>query len=582
MGVVQAGGRDSGAAGGGSGVSKHFSEMDMEFFARIKLHRDPFALIVASACPQIFGHEVVKAGLLLGLFGGTPRNHTSSKHAPPRLPGASMTLTATPGDALETSVFGLGVEAALADEPGRASGSKLHVRSDPHVLVVGDPGMGKSQMLKSISNLAPRGVYVCGNTTSTTGLTVTMVRDAVTGDYGLEAGALVLGDQGVCCIDEFDKMSAEHSALLEAMEQQRISIAKAGIVSSLSARTSVLAAANPVGGHYNKGKTIVENLKMSAPLLSRFDLIFILLDKPDEIRDRQLSEHVMAMHDATNRAAAANTHSRVSSQMALTATTQHSRRAFGEDELAVTAPVVTQAAHARAVRVAAMRETQAEHHPAAASSHAPLLGAHGHMDASPIGLELRLRRGVMGIPAAEIVPAPLLRKYVAYARRYCYPAMSSEAAEVLKAFYLTLRRQHSSGDSTPITTRQLESLIRLSEARAKIELRELVTRQDAEDVVDMLKESLFEAVTDDFGVVDFSKTSGMSMGRQVKMFVAALNKAASNRGNPRFTTDDLERFARDMKLSVVSFADFLEVLNQQSYLIRKGPREWQLLTSGLH
>jgi len=123
------------------------------------------------------------------------------------------------------------------------------VRGDPHVLVVGDPGLGKSQMLGATVRAAPRGVYVCGNSTSTAGLTVTLSKDSGTGDIGLEAGALVLADQGCCCIDEFDKMT-EQQALLEAMEQQEISIAKAGIVCSLPARTSVIAAANPIGGHY--------------------------------------------------------------------------------------------------------------------------------------------------------------------------------------------------------------------------------------------------------------------------------------------------------------------------------------------
>jgi len=227
--------------------------------------------------------------------------------------------------------------------------------------------MGKSQMLQAIASVAPRGVYVCGNATTTAGLTVSLHKDS-SGDYALEAGALILGDQGCCCIDEFDKMGADHQALLEgfflcfllfvlcslffvlcslffdvigknvrasmnfcliAMEQQSVSIAKAGICCSLPARTSVLAAANPVGGHYkflisllflllfflffaalaqcealgssllflgfSKAKTVSENLKMGSALLSRFDLIFILMDKPDQDMDQFLSEHVMAV-----------------------------------------------------------------------------------------------------------------------------------------------------------------------------------------------------------------------------------------------------------------------------------------------
>ncbi len=137
---------------------------------------------------------------------------------------------------------------------------------------------------------------MCGSYSSTTGLTVTLLREKGTGDFTLEAGALVLADKGVCCIDEFDKMSKEHSALLEAMEQQTVSIAKAGIVCTLPARASVVAAANPVSGHYDRKKTVSENLKMGAPLLSRFDLVFIILDRPDEIMDKVLSEHVMSLH----------------------------------------------------------------------------------------------------------------------------------------------------------------------------------------------------------------------------------------------------------------------------------------------
>lgn len=151
-------------------------------------------------------------------------------------------------------------------------------------------------MLKHLINVTPRGVYVCGNSTSNAGLTATMVRDSVTNEQTLEAGALVLSDLGICCIDEFDKMTSDMSTLLEAMEQQTISIAKGGIMGSLSARCSVVAAANPVTGHYNRSRTLLENIRVSNAILSRFDMVFLLLDDPDLQRDKKLSEHVMKLH----------------------------------------------------------------------------------------------------------------------------------------------------------------------------------------------------------------------------------------------------------------------------------------------
>lgn len=183
-----------------------FEDKDYWAIKAILSESNVFGLIVNSLCPSIYGHEIVKAGLALSLFGGIQK---------------------------------------FSDNK-----SKIPIRGDPHVLIVGDPGLGKSQMLLAVNNIAPRSVYVCGSYSSTTGLTVSMLKEPGTGDYTLEAGALVLADQGVCCIDEFDKMGEEHQSLLESMEQQCVSIAKAGIVCSLPARTSVIAAANPVGGHY--------------------------------------------------------------------------------------------------------------------------------------------------------------------------------------------------------------------------------------------------------------------------------------------------------------------------------------------
>eukprot|EP01100_Stratorugosa_tubuloviscum_P000096 TRINITY_DN1021_c2_g1_i2.p1 TRINITY_DN1021_c2_g1~~TRINITY_DN1021_c2_g1_i2.p1 ORF type:complete len:769 (-),score=340.00 TRINITY_DN1021_c2_g1_i2:106-2361(-) len=444
-----------------------FTIREMYFIQHLASQKEIFKIIVNSICPSIYGNEVVKAGLTLALFGG------SQKYA------------------YETS--------------------KIAIRGDPHVLVVGDPGMGKSQMLQAVSKLAPRGVFVCGSYSSTSGLTVTLLKEKGSGDFALEAGALVLADQGVCCIDEFDKMSKEHAALLESMEQQSVSIAKAGICCTLPARASVIAAANPVGGHYNRAKTVCENLKMSSAILSRFDLIFILLDKPDQQRDLLLSEHVMAIH--------ANAQTK-SSKKETIANLQNSQQNLNNQQ--------------------------------------------------NIGSRLRITD-----PEFNPIPPQLLRKYIGYARKYVSPPkMTAEASLVLKEFYLTLREQHKSSDSTPITTRQLEAMIRLSEARAKLELREVIIEQDALDVIQIMKESMFDLFQDEFGFVDFSRAGGMSNAAQKKRFVDALMKWSNNHDNI-FSTQQLKFIAEQVEINV-DIDNLIESLNIQNILLKKGSNTYYL------
>ncbi|XP_067421428.1 DNA helicase MCM8 isoform X1 [Emydura macquarii macquarii] len=459
-------------------VCMEFSLKDLYAVQEIQAEENLFKLIVNSLCPTIYGHEIVKAGLALALFGGCQK---------------------------------------YMDDKNR-----IPVRGDPHLLVVGDPGLGKSQMLQAVCNIAPRGVYVCGNTTTTSGLTVTLSRDSTSGDFALEAGALVLGDQGICGIDEFDKMGNQHQALLEAMEQQSISLAKAGIVCSLPARTSIIAAANPVGGHYNKAKTVSENLKMGSALLSRFDLVFILLDTPNEDHDHLLSEHVMAMRAGK------------------------------------------QTVHSSAV----VTRTNAQ------DSNTSILEA---VSNKPLSERLKVMPG----EHFDAIPHQLLRKYVGYARQYVRPKLSPEAAQVLQEFYLELRKQKQGVDSTPITTRQLESLIRLTEARSRLELREKSTKEDAEDVIEIMKYSMLGTYSDEFGKLDFERSqhgSGMSNRSQAKRFVSALNNIAERTYNNLFEFQQLRQIAKELQIKVSDFESFVGSLNDQGYLLKKGPKVYQLQT----
>ncbi|KAM4089890.1 hypothetical protein ACJW30_09G018100 [Castanea mollissima] len=458
-----------------------FSPRDLEFVVKFKEENgsDIFRQILQSICPSIYGHELVKAGITLALFGGV-RKHSKDRN-------------------------------------------KVPVRGDIHVIVVGDPGLGKSQILQAAAAVSPRGIYVCGNATTKAGLTVAVVKDSMTSDYAFEAGAMVLADGGLCCIDEFDKMSAEHQALLEAMEQQCVSIAKAGLVASLSARTSVLAAANPVGGHYNRAKTVNENLKMSAALLSRFDLVFILLDKPDEFLDKRVSEHIMSLHS-------------------------------GHGELSPAAKKLRRDAVSQSAQ-----------------------GINVSVKGGSLVSQWRLdpKKDVDFVP----LPAQLLRKYIAYARTYVFPRMSKPAAEILQKFYLQLRDRNTSADGTPITARQLESLVRLAEARARLDLREEITAQDAMDVVEIMKESLYDKYVDEHGFVDFGRSGGMSQQKEAKRFLSALNKQSELDQKDCFSISEIYSLADRIGLRVPDIDTFVDNLNSVGYLLKKGPKIYQVLSS---
>jgi replicative DNA helicase Mcm len=273
----------------------------------------------------------------------------------------------------------------------------VRIRGDINILLVGDPGTGKSQLLQYAARVAPRGLYTVGRGSTAAGLTAAVVKEGGTGNFILEAGALVLGDKGICCIDEMDKMRDEDRvAIHPAMEQQIVSIAKGGIVATLNARTSILAAANPTLGRYNPYQTIAQNISLPVTILSRFDLIFVLRDLPETEKDVRMAEHILSLHRAA------------------------------------------------------------------------------------------------GTPVTTPITIDLLRKYISYSKRI-NPVITEEVVNSFKDFYVKMRTASLEGgeaSAISITARQLESLVRLAEARAKAHLREEVTVEDAEAVIALMQRSL--------------------------------------------------------------------------------------------
>jgi len=320
-----------------------------------ELAKDPWIhrKLMSSIAPSIYGYDHIKESIMYLLFGGVPKN--------------------------------------LPD---------ITIRGEMNALLIGDPGTAKSQLLQYVARVAPRGLYTSGRGTTAAGLTAAVIREKG-GGMSLEAGALVLADKGIACIDEMDKMRPEDRvAIHEAMEQHTVSVAKGGIVATLNARTAILAAANPALGRYEPHRTVAENISLPVTILSRFDLIFVLRDVPNKEADGKMSEHILEMH----------------------------------------------------------------------------------------------RKGLS--PVEPPIPSDMLRKYISYAKGI-KPVLTQTAVQRLKDFYLAMRSaSEAEGSPVAITARQLESLVRIAEARARASLRKEVLTEDAEAAITIMKRSLEEVGID--------------------------------------------------------------------------------------
>lgn len=330
-----------------------------------------------------------------------------------------------------------------------------HIRGDINVLMVGDPSTAKSQMLRFVLNTAPLAIATTGRGSSGVGLTAAVTTDKDTGERRLEAGAMVLADRGVVCIDEFDKMSdVDRVAIHEVMEQQTVTIAKAGIHTTLNARCSVVAAANPIYGQYDVHKDPHRNIALPDSLLSRFDLLFVVTDDSDEQRDRQISEHVLRMHRYLQPGVEEGTPAVENLQQHL--------------------DVGGEAEESRSTETPVFEKFN------------PLL--HGGVTTA---------RGRGANRRKEVLSIAFVKKYIQYAKSRIHPTLNKGAADWIVGVYAAIRNDDLAGNqkrTSPLTARTLETLIRLATAHAKCRLSSVVDESDAMAAEELLRFALFKEV----------------------------------------------------------------------------------------